>query len=60
MEGRKFKRPTSRRSRREVRLHCEAPGDLVSWMVVRGARCLAGWVLCLAADTTAQPAQPER
>src|SRR5476649_1981795 len=28
-------------------------------MVVRGARCLAGWVLCLA-DTTAQSAQPER
>ena len=26
-------------------------------MVVRGARCLAGWVLCLA-DTTAQSAQP--
>jgi transposase len=52
-------RPTSRRSRREVRLHCEAPGDLAGGMVVRGARCLAGWVLCLA-DTTAQPTQPER
>ena len=24
-----------------------------------GARCLAGWLLCLA-DTAAQPAQPER
>ena len=30
---------------------CSAGG-----MVMRGARCLAGWVLCLA-DTTAQPAQ---
>ena len=44
---------------REVRFHCEAPGDLAGGMVVRGARCLAGWVLCLA-DTTAQSAQPER
>src|SRR5215210_3889628 len=35
-------RPTSRRNRREVRFHCEAPGDLASGMVVRGARCLAG------------------
>jgi putative transposase len=35
-------RPTSRRNRREVRLHCEAPGDLAGGMVVRGARCLAG------------------
>jgi transposase len=51
-------RPTSRRNRREVRFHCEAPGDLAGAMVVRGARCLAGWVLCLA-DTTAQSAQPE-
>ena len=41
-------RPTSRRNRREVLLHREAPGDLASGMVVRGARCLAGWVLCLA------------
>ena len=45
--------------RREVRFYCEAPGDLAGGMVVRGARCLAGWVLCLA-DTTAQSAQPER
>ena len=52
-------RPTSRRNRREVLLHCEAPGDLASGMVVRGARCLAGWVLCLA-DPAAQSAQPER
>ena len=50
-------RPTSRRSRCEVRLHREAPGDLAGGVVMRGARCLAGWVLCLA-DTTAQPAQP--
>ena len=54
----KKRRPTSRRNRREVRFHCEAPGDLAGAMVVRGARCLAGWVLCLA-DTTAQSAQPE-
>src|SRR5207247_4363454 len=52
-------RPTSRRNRYEVRFHCEAPGDLAGGLVVRGARCLAGWLLCLA-DTTAQPAQPER
>ena len=51
-------RPTSRRSRREVRLHRGAPGGLAGGLVVRGARCLAGWVLCLA-DTTAQSAQPE-
>src|SRR4029077_3117145 len=51
-------RPTSRRNRREVRFRCEAPGDLAGWMVVRGARCLARRVLCLA-DTTAQSAQPQ-
>jgi transposase-like protein len=28
-------RPTLRRSRREVRLHCKAPGDLADGMVVR-------------------------
>ena len=52
-------RPTSRGNRREVRFCCEAPGDLAGGMVVRGARCLAGRVLCLA-DTAAQSAQPER
>ena len=52
-------RPTSRRNRCEVWIHCEAPGDLAGGMVVRGARCLAGWLLCLA-DTAAQSAQPER
>ena len=52
-------RPTSRRNRREVLLHCEAPGDLAGGLVVRGARCLARWLLCLA-DTTAQSAQPKR
>src|SRR5512132_1064308 len=41
-------RPTSRRNRHEVRFRCEAPGDLASGVVVRGARCLAGWVLCVA------------
>src|SRR3954467_8094445 len=45
--------------RREVLLHCEAPGDLAGGLVMQGARCLAGWVLCLA-DTTAQSAQPGR
>ena len=50
-------RPTSRRNRREVRFHREAPGDLAGGVVVRGARCLAGWLLCLA-DATTQPAQP--
>ena len=50
-------RPTSRRNRREVLLHSEAPGDLGRELDVRGARCLAGRVLCLA-DTTAQSAQP--
>lgn len=52
-------RPTSRRNRREVWFCCEAPGGLAGGLVVRGARCLAGWVLCLA-GTTAQSAQPER
>ena len=52
-------RPTSRGNRREVRFYCEAPADLAGGLVVRGARCLAGWVLWLA-DTTAQPAQPQR
>src|SRR2546421_4024967 len=52
-------RPTSRRSRREVRLHREAPGNLAGGMVVRGARRLGGWVLRLA-DTIAQSTQPER
>src|SRR3954463_2947426 len=41
--------------RREVRFHCEAPGDLAGGMVVRGARCLARRFLCLA-DTAAQSA----
>src|SRR5262249_10865205 len=42
----------------EVRVHCEALGDLAGALVVRGARCLARRVLCLA-DMTAQSAQPE-
>jgi transposase len=46
-------RPTSRRNHCEVLLHREAPGDLAGGVVMRGARCLAGWVLCLA-DTAAQ------
>ena len=46
-------RPTSRRNRREVLLHCEAPGDMAGGVDMRGARCLAGRLLCLA-DTPAQ------
>ena len=42
---------------REVRLHREAPRHMAGGMDVRGARGLAGWLLCLA-DTAAQPAQP--
>src|SRR5208283_3853175 len=42
-----------------ARLKREAPGDLAGGLVVRGARCLAGWLLCLA-DTTAQSSQPEQ
>ena len=47
------------RSRHEVRLHREAPRDMASAVDVRGARCLAGWLLCLA-DTASQPAKPGR
>jgi transposase len=50
--------PTSRRNRHEVRLHREAPGDLAGGMV-GGARCLAGWLLCLA-DTAAECAKEMR
>src|SRR5204862_1817024 len=52
-------RPISRRNRREVRFHCEAPGGLAGGMVVRGARCLARWVLCMA-DKATQPTRPEQ
>src|SRR5580692_7218943 len=52
-------RPASRGNRREVRIHREAPEDLAGGMVVRGARCLAGWVLCLA-STALQSTQPQR
>ena len=37
----------------------EAPRDMASAVDVRGARCLAGWLLCLA-DTAPQPAKPGR
>ena len=47
-------RPISRRTICEVRLHREAPGDMAGGMDVRGARCLAWWVLCLA-DAIAEP-----
>src|SRR5215475_4044364 len=52
-------KPVSGRNRREVLLHRQAPGDLGRGLDVRGARCLAGRLLCLA-DTPAQSAQPER
>ena len=45
------------KDRREVRIRREAPGDLAGGVVVRGARCLARWLLCLA-EAAAQPAQP--
>ena len=51
-------RPTSRRNRREVRFHSEAPGDLAGELDVRGARCLARRFLCVA-DETAQRTQPQ-
>ena len=50
-------RPTSRKNRREVRFHREAPGDLAGELELRGARSLAGWLLCLT-DTAAQQAKP--
>ena len=40
-------------------IHCEAPGGLAGGMVVRGARCLARWVLWLA-DKATQPTRPEQ
>ena len=43
----------------KVRIHCEAPGDLTGGLDMRGARCLAGWLLWLA-DTIAQQAQLRR
>ncbi len=48
------------RLKREVtKLKAERDILKTGGLVVRGARCLAGWVLCLA-DTTAQSAQPKR
>ena len=51
-------RPTSRRSRCEVRLRRDASRDLAGGMVVRGARCLAKRLPCLARPAT-QPAVPD-
>jgi transposase-like protein len=47
-------RPSSPRSRREVRLRREAPGDLARGVDLRGARCLAGGLLYLA-EAIAEP-----
>ena len=44
----KTRPPTSRGTRYEVRLHREAPGDLAGVVALRGARCLAQWLSCLA------------
>jgi transposase len=41
-------RPTSRRTRYEVYLHRETPRGLAGIVALRGARCLAQWVSCLA------------
>ena len=38
----------TRRTRYDVLLRCEAPGDLAGGIPLRGARCLAQWVLCVA------------
>lgn len=48
-------RPSSPRSRCEVRLRCETPRGLAGESDVRGARCLAKWLLCLVGEAT-QPA----
>jgi len=52
-------RPTSQRSRYEVRLCREAPRGMAGVMVVRGARGLAKWLPCLA-DASAERAEPQR
>lgn len=52
-------RPTSRRSRYEVRLRREAPRGLAGGMVVRGARGLAKRLPCLA-DASPERAEPQR
>lgn len=44
--------PTSRGTRYEVRLHREAPRDLAGGVDVRGARCLAKRLPCLADPCT--------
>ncbi len=41
-------RPTSQRSRCEIRLCGEVPSDLAGRADMRGARCLAQWILELA------------
>lgn len=51
-------RPSSPRSRCEVRLRCETPRDLAGESDVRGARYLAKWLLRPVGETT-QPTQPE-
>jgi transposase len=50
-------RPTSPRSRCEVRLHGEAPMGLACGDDERGARCAAQWLLCLTVEA-AKPTLP--
>jgi transposase len=49
---------TSRRTRRDVRVRCEAPWDLAGGFPLRGARCLAQWVLCVADAAPECPLAP--
>ena len=50
-------RPTSRRRCYEVRLHRDTPRDMAGGMVMRGARCLACRVLCLANSIAECPSE---
>jgi len=50
--------PTSRRTRRDVRVRSEAPGDLAGGFSLRGARCLAQWVLRVADAAPECPLAP--
>ena len=52
-------RPTSRRTQYEVLLHCEASGNLACGVVMRGSRCLAERVPCMA-DTPTEREIAER
>src|SRR5262245_60839658 len=51
-------RPTSRRARRDVCACGEGPGDLADGDDVRGARCLAQWLLRVADARSKCPLAP--